>query len=120
MTKPDEWALVSYIHANDLTGRQRFVQRAIDPLPKWAVDVKPFAEKEPATMTAAFDLNDPDTIRRARLALGLTQAQLAVALELFGPYGKDTVRAWESGKRPISGPGRAAIRLMLEKAGVRP
>jgi DNA-binding transcriptional regulator YiaG len=63
-----------------------------------------------------MDLNDPNTIRDARRALGFTQSQLAHALELLGPYGKDTVRAWESGKRPISGPARAAIRLMLEKA----
>ena len=41
----------------------------------------------------------PDEVREARQALGLTQSQLADLLELKGPYGKDTVRAWESGQR---------------------
>lgn len=56
----------------------------------------------------------PDDIRGARLRLGLTQQGLADALELEGPYAKDTVRSWESGKRPISGPARVAIRMMVQ------
>ena len=65
------------------------------------------------------DLTIPDNIRDARRALGFTQSQMADALELEGRFGKDTVRSWESGKRPISGPARVAIRLLLEKARIR-
>lgn len=60
---------------------------------------------------------DGETVRAAREALGLTQQELADALELEGSFGKDSVRNWERGKRPISGPSRVAIRLMVEKAG---
>ena len=58
----------------------------------------------------------PDEIKAARETLGLTQWELADALELEGSYGKDTVRNWERGKRPISGPARVALRLMLQGA----
>lgn len=55
-----------------------------------------------------------DQVAAARAALGLTQAQLADALELGGGVNaKDSVRNWERNKRPISGPARVAIRLML-------
>lgn len=57
----------------------------------------------------------PDEVKAARLELGMTQAELASALELAGANGKDTVRSWESGKREISGPSRVALRLMLER-----
>jgi DNA-binding transcriptional regulator YiaG len=50
----------------------------------------------------------------ARQKLGLTQEGLADALMLTGPYGKDTVRSWESGRRPISGPAQVAISLMVK------
>jgi DNA-binding transcriptional regulator YiaG len=66
-----------------------------------------------------FDLTQPDEIRRARQALGMTQSELAKALDLEGAWGKDTVRSWESGKRGITGPVRVALRFMLEKAGIR-
>jgi DNA-binding transcriptional regulator YiaG len=62
----------------------------------------------------------PDDVRNARQSLGLTQSEFASLLELEGKYGKDTVRSWESGKRPISGPARVAIRLLLERGGFAP
>jgi DNA-binding transcriptional regulator YiaG len=57
----------------------------------------------------------PSEVKAARLALNMTQAQLAAALELTGENGKRTVRHWESdgGKFQITGPARVAIRLML-------
>ena len=61
----------------------------------------------------------PDDVKTARAALGLTQAQLADALELEGNYGKDSVRNWERGKRPISGPARVALRLMVQGANAK-
>jgi len=59
----------------------------------------------------------PEDIKAAREALGLTQWELADALELEGNYGKDTVRNWERGKRPITGPARVALRLMVAAKG---
>ncbi len=58
----------------------------------------------------------PAEVKAARKRLGYTQSQLADALRLSQPYGKDVVRSWESGRRPISGPAQVAIGLMLEKA----
>jgi DNA-binding transcriptional regulator YiaG len=50
-----------------------------------------------------------DEVRQARTALGLTReafgAQLGVSAE--------TVRTWESGKRPCSGPAAVLIRRLL-------
>jgi DNA-binding transcriptional regulator YiaG len=65
--------------------------------------------------TTFHAVTTPDEVREARKALGMTQAELADALELEGNYGKDSVRNWERGKRSISGPCRVAIRLMLER-----
>lgn len=58
----------------------------------------------------------PAEVRAARLALGMTQAQLADALEL-SDNGRRTIRHWETegGKFRITGPARVAIRLMLER-----
>jgi transcriptional regulator with XRE-family HTH domain len=61
---------------------------------------------------------DGETVRAAREALGLTQQELADALELEGNFGKDSVRNWEREKRPISGPSRVAIRSLLLLKGV--
>jgi DNA-binding transcriptional regulator YiaG len=69
---------------------------------------------EAAAAKAAERQMAPDEIKAARAALGVTQTELADALELEGIFGKDTVRNWERGKRPISGPARVAVRLMLE------
>ena len=56
----------------------------------------------------------PAEVKAARLALGMTQAQLADALRLAGD-GKRTVRHWETenGKHGISGPASVALELML-------
>ena len=55
---------------------------------------------------------NPAAIKAARKALGLSQSGLAEALRL-GPNGSRTVRRWESGETPISGPAQVAIELML-------
>jgi DNA-binding transcriptional regulator YiaG len=54
-----------------------------------------------------------EELKLARTMLGLTQTEMAEALGLMGPNRKDTVRAWEYGRNPISGPARVAIRHML-------
>lgn len=54
----------------------------------------------------------PLEITAARLALGMNKRQFAEALELAG---EATVRSWESGRRPISGPAKVAIRLLLQR-----
>jgi DNA-binding transcriptional regulator YiaG len=56
----------------------------------------------------------PTELKEARATLGMTQRQLADALELSGTWPQHTVRSWENGKRPITGPARVAIRLMLK------
>lgn len=52
-------------------------------------------------------------VKAARRNLGMTQAQLAAALELAGDSGARTVRNWEQGRIAITGPARVAIRLIL-------
>lgn len=61
----------------------------------------------------------PAEVKDARKRLGLTQQGLADALGLTGEYAADTVRSWEKGRRPITGPAQVAIRLMMEKMGER-
>lgn len=56
----------------------------------------------------------PDAIKAARQRLGLSQSGLAERLRL-GPNGERTVRRWESGDTPISGPASLAIELLLTK-----
>ena len=57
----------------------------------------------------------PAEVKAARLAMNMTQAQLAAALELSSDSGRRTVRHWETdgGKFQITGPARVAIRLLL-------
>jgi DNA-binding transcriptional regulator YiaG len=57
----------------------------------------------------------PQEVRAARAALGLSANGLAEALRL-GKGGGRTVRRWESGQVPISGPATVAIQLMLKEA----
>jgi DNA-binding transcriptional regulator YiaG len=59
----------------------------------------------------------PAEVRAARLALGMTQDQLAEALRMGGD-GKRAVRRWEAGEREISGPASVAIEALL--TGWRP
>jgi hypothetical protein len=56
----------------------------------------------------------PDEIRQARKALGLSTNGLAEALRL-GKGGGRTVRRWEAGETPISGPASVAVQLLLER-----
>ena len=49
-----------------------------------------------------------DDFHQARAALGLTQAQMAEALE----SDLRTIQRWEGGERSIPGPVRVALRLM--------
>lgn len=53
----------------------------------------------------------PDRIREIRAFLGLSQNGLAEALRL-GPNGGRTIRRWEGGQVPISGPASVAMELM--------
>lgn len=55
---------------------------------------------------------NPDEIKAARARLGLSTNGLAEALRL-GKGGGRTVRRWEAGATPISGPAQVAIELML-------
>ena len=57
----------------------------------------------------------PADIKAARQRLGLTQAGLAGRLRLSGANAADTVRSWEAGRRPISGPAQVAIEMMLKE-----
>jgi DNA-binding transcriptional regulator YiaG len=56
----------------------------------------------------------PERVREIRTALGLSQNGLAEALRL-GVNGGRTVRRWEAGQLPISGPAQVALELMEEK-----
>ena len=55
----------------------------------------------------------PAEARAARAALGLSQQGLAEALRL-GQNGERTIRRWEQGEIPITGPATVAIELMLK------
>ena len=55
---------------------------------------------------------NPNEVRDARRALGLTQHELAVLLRMGGD-GKRSVRRWEAGDRDISGPASVAIEALL-------
>lgn len=57
-----------------------------------------------------------DEIKTARKNLGLSATGLAEALRL-GKDGGRTVRRWEAGAAPISGPASVAIELMLSQSG---
>lgn len=70
----------------------------------------PAKRKEPRNMNA-------DKVKEIRAAAGLTQAGLAALLRL-GASGKRTVRRWEAGEIPITGP--ASIVLEMIEAGELP
>jgi len=53
----------------------------------------------------------PAELRSAREAMGLTQTELAEALETA----LRTVQHWEAGDRAIPGPVRVALRLLTER-----
>jgi len=56
-------------------------------------------------------------VKAARLALGMTQSQLGFALRMAPDEGR-SVRNWESGRNPISGPASLALEALL--SGWRP
>lgn len=56
----------------------------------------------------------PSDLKAARQALGLSQAGLAERLRM-GPNGERTVRRWENGTTPVSGPASVAIEMMVER-----
>jgi len=58
-----------------------------------------------------------DELKDARMALGLSFLGMADALELTGRNRADVVREMEAGRRPISGPVSAAVKLMIEAMG---
>lgn len=62
----------------------------------------------------------PVAVYAARRQLGLTQSGLAAILRLANPdtNGKRTVRNWETGATPISGPASVALEALL--SGWRP
>lgn len=57
---------------------------------------------------------NPDELRTARKALGLTQHGLAEALRM-GKWGWQAVSKWENGSTPVPGPVQVAIESLLEK-----
>ena len=54
-----------------------------------------------------------EEVKSARTQLGLSQQQLADALELSPDHGRRAVGRWEDGSKPVSGPAAVAIRYML-------
>jgi hypothetical protein len=57
-----------------------------------------------------------DDLQSARKRLGLTAADLGRRLYLSGRDPGQSVRLWETGKKPVPGPVRCAIELMLDAA----
>ena len=57
----------------------------------------------------------PADLRAARLRLGMNQKQFAEALRLRGDNPDATVRSWEKGRRPITGPVQVVVEMMLER-----
>jgi len=58
----------------------------------------------------------PTEVRTARATLGMTQRELAAALECS----RRTVINWEDGTAAVPGPARVALRLMLRSPVRRP
>lgn len=56
----------------------------------------------------------PDALRAARKALGLTQKGLAGELRM-GKWGWQSISKWEGGEVPIPGPAQVAIELLLKE-----
>ena len=61
-------------------------------------------------------VDTPAALYRARKSLGMTQAELADALRL-SRNGERTVRRWEKGEIPISGPAQIAVEWLLKDSG---
>ena len=57
-------------------------------------------------------INTPEQVRQARAALGLSTRQLAIVLRMGAQSGR-TIRRWEAGDTPISGPASVALEALL-------
>lgn len=57
----------------------------------------------------------PAQFKEARLALGLSQSQMAALVQVKNAR---TIRKWESGESEISGPAIVALRYILRDAGL--
>lgn len=55
----------------------------------------------------------PDDVRRIRMKFGMSQRELAKAIRL-GDNGDRTIRRWEAGAIPVTGPASLALEY-LEK-----
>lgn len=54
----------------------------------------------------------PESIRQLRKDLGMTQQEFATFLRLHPVTGGRTIRDWENGNRPVSGPASLALELL--------
>jgi len=62
----------------------------------------------------------PEEVKEARATLGMTQKQLAEALDLSSTNSAETVRSWEAGRRACQGPEGVAIRLLVALHKLKP
>ena len=62
-------------------------------------------------------IQTPEQVRQVRAALGMSTRQLAVMLRMGAQSGR-TIRRWEAGDTPISGPASVALEALL--TGFRP
>jgi transcriptional regulator with XRE-family HTH domain len=60
-------------------------------------------------------MTDGEWLREIREQLGMTQRQLAQALQLTEKGGADYVRHMEKGRRRVSGPIRVAVQSMASR-----
>jgi len=71
-----------------------------------------FGERELGTISnLAIVHMTTDEIKDARNSLDMSVTEIAAWLGLEGENGRDLYRAWESGKKPISGPASRAMML---------
>jgi len=71
--------------------------------------------REEASVNEPWTLsNQGATLRAARMQLGISADALAARLRL-GENGGRTVRRWEAGQVPISGPAQVAVELLLRE-----
>jgi len=59
-----------------------------------------------------------EELKTLRMKLGYSQPEMAAAIRL-GPNGQRTIRRWETGEVPISGPASLALELLGEKHRVK-
>jgi len=59
-----------------------------------------------------------EELKAIRMRLGYSQNEMAAAIRP-GPNGDRTIRRWEAGEIPISGPASLALELLDEKHRVK-